>query len=218
MKELKVDAIDSNSSEFVSLLKLNPQLSSCEYSCGGYKINRKFVQFIAEESHIEKFELDVCYRKKPNIKQIHFKNVKRFVYLGDGEHFPFTFDQLQMLKLDVHNIQIDDIINQNGKLTKLSVCMTKNIPGFLSEELAKISALKINIWEWWDKKKNTKKYVDALAEFINKKSSASNIKLSGEFFYSTFDKDNIDESKWTLEMEIGKYELQLIRKFTYNKN
>lgn len=210
LKELHLRYIDPDSSDLVSFLQVNSQLSACVYNSMNKGVNWKLVQFIAEESHIEKFKFDTYDDLSP-AKPIHFKNLKHFVYSGGPSQFDYTFDQLESLEMIDFNEQIDNIINQNKKLIKLSL---RGIPGYFTE-LARLSVLKftaLNI-EY--------SFSDEFADFINKRSSASNIELKelgGRFDGSFKDfKDKIDQSKWEFT-GTHRNQLQLIRKYTkYSK-
>lgn len=201
LKTLHLRCINPNSSEFVSFIQLNSQLSECLYNSINEVVNWKLVQFIAEESQIEKFELDTY---SSPAKPIHFKNLKHFVYRGDRSQFVYTFDQLKWLEMIDFNERIDNIINQNKTLVKLSV---RGIPGCF-EELARLPVLKFSTI-------GIEYYLsDEFADFINKRSSASNIELE-DLIYGIEDsfKEKIDQSKWKLE-STGTFgrQLQLIRK------
>lgn len=159
--------------EIKSFLIINPQISSCVYD-NGYNNNWAFVHFMAENTHFDKLKLlSQVSAKKP----IHFKQIKHFIYSGDGYNFPFSFDQLENLELlCIRNMRIDDIIRQNEKLVNISLRITGNISTFLTNELAKLPAITFEIddrngWENW------KDDIDALAKFLHEKTSSSNIKF-----------------------------------------
>lgn len=77
LKELEIKNIyNCELPEIKSFLNLNPKSSSCVYD-NGYIW--KFVQFIAEKSHLEKLELHLVL--SPN-KHIIFKQLKHLIYMG----------------------------------------------------------------------------------------------------------------------------------------
>lgn len=219
LKKLELfNEYDAKCPVFQSLLDLNPQLESCTYtSYGGYEIPRnfRFVKFVAEQSKLEKFGLLSSIHTD---EHFHFKNVKRFHYSARSlpNNFPFSFDQLEKLKLDfIEEKLIDDIIKQNEKLVKLSLRANQNIFYHLTEELAKLQLVSLSVIRtgYWKKK-----HIDLLAKFLNEKSSATNVKLKhfcsmplGEYLES-----KIDNSKWELK-HIQKYcdDYKMISHVTY---
>lgn len=212
LKNLELSQVrEANLKEFQSLLSLNPQLSSCLYN-NNKNNDWKFVQFIAEKSQLEKFKLVSSF---PPEERIHFKNMKHFSYSGVKYSFPFTFDQLEKLELCVDNMRMDNIIKQNEKLIELTLCIHKwnnSVGGFLSKELAEISTIRFDVplASYWEDRKDE---IDALAQFINKKSSAFNIGIGGyRISEQKYLEGLIDNSKWRLNfINRGRY-LQLARK------
>lgn len=131
--------------ELEPFFNLNPQITS--YECDG---DLKLVQLIAEKLQIERLKLNLLPSKTFN--HIHFKNLKQFVYIGDGiNNFPFTFDQLEELELfvGIGSINIDRIVKQNAKLAKLTMIVSeKNILSILLDELAKINEITFDVEEY----------------------------------------------------------------------
>lgn len=144
LKTLKLMMRDNQSIEFMSLLDLNQQLQAFELKSNN---NWKLVHFIGERSMLESFDFHCCLPAKR--KRYHFKQLKHFRYFGSYMNkFPFTFDQLESLTLDLElNInQIDDIIKQNDKLTDVTLCNIKNVRDInTSNELGKISRIAFKV-------------------------------------------------------------------------
>lgn len=193
--------------DFELLVSLNPQLLSCTYEHFNQSMicyDSSFVKFIAEQTKLEKFKLKSECKPK---KHFHFKNIKHFVYSSvDRESFPFSFDQLETLKLS-NNILIDDIIKQNRKLVKLSLFGYSLMFNFLSNELATLPSLSFDVSMRYVHEDYWRKNIDVLAEFLNEKCSATNIKFKHdnnkkpitEYFVS-----KINKSKWKLN-QIKRY-------------
>lgn len=201
--------------DFKSLLMLNPQLLTCVYDnfYASSSTHWKFVRFIAKKSKFEKFKL---LSEFPPDERIHFRNVKHFVYSGNGNSFPFTFDRLEKLKLlCINHMEIDEIIKQNDELDELTMCIKRNISSFLSKELAKIPAITFNM-RWWNDWENLKEDVDAVIEFINEKTLGLSIKMK---YYRRFEQkyleEGIDKSKWRMNFVKDGRDLQIIRRNTY---
>lgn len=198
-------AVESSQTEFESFLNLNPQLTSCVYkNCYIDAINWNLIQFIAENTQLEKFKFCSEF-PAPNI---HFKNVKHFVYFGNGDNFPFTFDRLEKLKLRVDdNIGIDDIIKRNPKLLKLSLSLSRaSIFAFLSRELANLREITFYKRDWIDYKRD----LHYLAKFLNEKSSALIVKLKPyKQRFPKYLENLVDKRKWN--HIYGKNSLQFIR-------
>lgn len=205
--ELSCASQENQIPDFLPVLKLNPQITSCVLANFQGSIDWKLVPFIIENMNLEKLKL--ISGNSPN-QHFHFKILKHFVYSGDGNSFPFTFDQLEKLKFRVNNAlinSVDGIIKQNGKLKKLSLHINRSFYGFIrhSKELSKLSVITFNMqieslhWADW------KDDINALGEFVNKKSFASKIKIKfdGNICkgYEEYLQAIIDTNKWQLDHE-----------------
>lgn len=161
--------------------------------------NWKRIQFIAEETQIEKLKLKSY--TEPS-ESIHFTNLKHFVYAGVGSSFPFTFDHLQKLRLcDVWRMNtIHRIVTENDKLIKLSLCIEWIHRGLWTSKLAQFQPeITFNMRKWNVRKEWTED-IDSMAWFLNRKSLATYIKIKRCFRdpFGDYLESKIDKNRWKL--------------------
>lgn len=148
--EIAIPHNEYKSSEFVSLINLNPQLLKLKMKL---KESSDLIRFIAEKSQLKIF--DLCLMGSlPRNESIHFKRLKFFRYWCSEDRFPFTFDQLEKLELDrMKSLSIDQIskiIKQNNELVKV-VLGNENVVKTINEskEQGRLPVITSNTNFWY---------------------------------------------------------------------
>lgn len=188
---------ECRSTKVESLLNLNPQITKLRL-CGSSSFDWKLIRFIAENLQLEEFQLFSVLKGLPDNEhfKIHFKTLKRFTYHNKKSEFPFTFEQLEELDL-IHLRscnQLDEIIKQNGKLTKMSLYINdQNWNSIkLSKELKKLQKITFNVLWSQDKIK-----AEAIVEYLNEKLPATSIAFRNGEESSVFQND-LQEKEWNI--------------------
>lgn len=136
------------------------------------------LRFIEEKFQLEKLRL-TFKNSEPANQVFYFGILKRFTYqtFNFKGKFPFSFDQLEELTLEIGGVsiqQIDKIIKQNGKIIMLSLSGVLDVNSFNeSTEMKRLPKLILDLS--YQHESNTN--VNGIVKFLNGKSSASIIEL-----------------------------------------
>lgn len=194
---MKLDIGEGALSEFESFLNFNPQITTLELCSLAY--NWESVRLIGQKLQLDKFDLHINRENQPN-ERFHFKKLKCLTFVsGSYDCFPFSFEQLEHLKLkDVKKTfsadKIEEIIKQNEKLVKVTLIDIEDL--ILSGELVRISKLSLTFGLFF---KLPKRIMLDIIEFLNEKSSAFKVKLKGvQEDERNFLVNKVDKRKWNV--------------------
>lgn len=157
------------------------------------------IRSFIEKLNVEELQFNICGLIPIMNERIHFQKIKRFLFHSIG--FPFSFDHLERVSLWLIDIgQVDEIIQENKNLVKVELWAVDSTI-VQSNELGKMSKLSLglNLSLNYDD-------VDAIIEFVNRKSIASEIKITSvleqnqDYNYFQQMKNGIDKIKWNLDI------------------